>query len=447
MAETNLTGLEIAIIGMSGRFPGAADLDRFADNLKNGIESIAFLTPEELDDAGVEPQLSDDPNYVKSCGCILEQRDSFDAAFFGYTPTEAQTMDPQTRVFLETSWQALEDAGYDPGGYDGLIGLYAGSAWNFHWEALVHIVQGEKALGGFSSWLLANRDNLCTLTSYKLGLKGPAVFVKTTCSTSLVAVHLGCQAILNGECEIALAGGATISSQKRAGYMYQEGMINSPDGHCRAFDDSARGTTGGEGVGVVVLKRLEEAVRDRDHIHAIVKGTAINNDGSRKIGYTAPSIPGQVDVIREAHQVADVEPESITYVETHGSGTPVGDPIELEALRIAFKTDKKGFCQIGSVKTNIGHLDAAAGIAGLLKTVISLKNRFIPPSLHFQTPNAKIDFENSPFRVSTGLTQWKGNGNPLRAGVSSFGIGGTNAHIILEEAPLPLGGAGGGPLH
>lgn len=397
MTETNLTGMEIAVVGMAGRFPGAANIDEFWQNLKNGVETTRFYSDSELLDAGIDPQLLKNPAYVKTGGSILENKDYFDASFFGYTPVEAQVLDPQTRIFMETAWKALEDGGYDPGTYDGLIGLYAGSAWHFSWEVQVHLGGAGNALGSFSSWLLANRDNLCTLTSYKLDLKGPVVFLKTTCSTSLVAIHLASQAILNGECHMALAGGVSLTTSGISGYMYQEGMIQSPDGHCRAFDADAKGTISGEGAGVVLLKRLEDAITDRDHIHAIIKGTAINNDGSRKIGYTAPSIAGQADVIREALTVADVDPETIGYVETHGTGTPVGDPIELEALRMAFDSEKKGFCRIGSVKTNIGHLDAAAGIAGFIKTVLTLKHRAIPPSLLFTRPNPKIDFANTPF--------------------------------------------------
>jgi acyl transferase domain-containing protein/acyl carrier protein len=434
MTNDNLTGLEIAVIGMQGRFPGAKNLDEFWQNLISGIESVTFFSEEELIGARVEPDLVIDQAYVKSRGTILENKDYFDAAFFGYTPVEAETMDPQTRLFLETSWQALEDSGVDPGAYEGLIGLYGGSSWNFHWETRIHLSRQTQPLGEFASWLLYNRDNLCTLVSYKLGLMGPSLFVKTTCSTSLAAVHLACQAILSGECEIALAGGVSITNWEKTGYLYQEGMIHSPDGHCRAFDAEAKGTVSGEGVGIVVLKRLEEAIKDSDHIYAVIKGTAINNDGSRKIGYTAPSIPGQANVIREALHVADVEPESITYVETHGTGTPVGDPIEIEALKTAFKTDKKRFCRIGSIKTNIGHLDAAAGIAGLIKTILALKHKTIPPSLHFQVPNSKIDFENSPFYVNSQPSPWQSDNHPLRAGVSSFGIGGTNVHVVLEEA-------------
>jgi len=441
MSNEEQTGLEIAIIGIWGRFPGAGNLEEFWNNLKQGIESITFYSDEELGETGVESGILEGTAYVKTSGSILENKDCFDAAFFGYKPVEAEIMDPQTRLFFEITWQALEEAGYDPGTYSGLIGLYAGSAWNFNWETRVHLSGRSDTLGGFASWLLANRDNLCTLVSYNLGLNGPSVFVKTTCSTSLVAVHLACQAILNGECEMALAGGVALTQWEKSGYVYQEGMIQSPDGHCRAFDAQAKGTVGGEGAGVVVLKRYEEALEDHDHIHAVIKGTAINNDGSRKIGYTAPSVAGQADVIREALHVADVEPESITYIETHGTGTPVGDPIEIEALATALVPENDGVsdnnytCRLGSVKTNIGHLDAAAGIAGLLKTVLSLKNKHIPPSLHFQTPNPNIPFQKTPFRVNTGLVPWENNRYPLRAGVSSFGIGGTNVHIIVEEAP------------
>ncbi|MCP5105900.1 MAG: polyketide synthase, partial [bacterium] len=427
MTEENTTGMEIAVIGMAGQFPGAKNIDEFWWNLKNGVESFTLFSDEELLEAGVDSQLMENPNYVKSCGGVLENREYFDAAFFGYKPTEAEVADPQTRIFLQCAWHALEDAAYDPGNYKGLIGLYAGSSNHFRWEALTYASGRIDALGPFAAGLHSDRDYLCSRVSYHLGLNGPAVYVKTACSTSLVAVHLAVQAILNGECDMALAGGVSVTNWGSAGYLYQEGMIVSPDGHCRAFDAKAKGTVGGDGVGVVVLKRLEEALEDQDFIHAVIKGTAVNNDGMRKIGFTAPSIDGQAAVIREALQVADVDPETVTYIETHGTGTPVGDPIEIEALKTAFAAEKKGFCGIGAVKTNIGHLDAAAGIAGLIKTVLALKHRALPPSLLFKTPNPRIDFENSPFRVNTRLSEWKTGGHPLRAGVSSFGIGGTNA--------------------
>ncbi|MDQ1352316.1 MAG: family NAD(P)-dependent oxidoreductase [Acidobacteriota bacterium] len=442
MTTGNTTGLEIAVIGMAGRFPGAKDIREFWQNLKNGVESFAFFTEQELLDAGVDPELLKDPNYVKSCGGVLENKEYFDAAFFGFKPTEAEIMDPQTRIFLQCTWHALEDAGYDPGSYKGLIGVYAGSSANFRWEALTYASGRVNILGPFTSTLYTHRDYLCTHVSYNLGLKGPSLYVKTACSTSLAAVHLACQAILNGECDMALAGGVSISTWEISGYLYQEGMIVSPDGHNRAFDARAKGTVGGEGAGTVVLKRLEDAIEDNDHIYAVIKGTAVDNDGSRKIGFTAPSIDGQAEVIREALHVANVDPETISYVEAHGTATPVGDPIEIEALKMAFKTKKKGFCAIGSVKTNIGHLDAAAGIAGFIKTILALVNRQIPPSLHYETPNPNIDFENSPFRVNTTLTPWENPDAPLRAGVSSFGIGGTNVHVILEEYNNASGGQG-----
>ncbi len=437
--HNQLTGLEIAIIGLNGRFPGAADIDMFWENLKNGVESFTFYSDEELIAAGVDSELLNNPGYVKTDGGLLEDKTHFDAGFFGFKPLEAELMDPQTRVFMESTWHALEHAGYgDPASYDGLIGLYAGSGQNFYWEALAHVTGRGQMMGSFAATLFTWRDMLCTRASYQIGLKGPSVYIKTACSTALVAIHIASQAILNGECDMAVAGGVSIMNYGPSGYLYQEGMISSPDGHCRAFDAEGKGTVGGEGVGIVVLKRLEDALADGDTVHAVIKGSAINNDGARKIGYTAPSVSGQVDVIRDAFQVADVDPETITYVETHGTATPVGDPIEIESLVTAYETDKKGYCRIGSVKTNIGHLDAGAGVAGLIKVILSLKNKQIPPSLHYKKPNPNINFEDSPFRVAVELSVWERCGGlPLRAGVSSFGIGGTNAHIILEEAPAP----------
>lgn len=427
------TGLEIAVIGMAGRFPGARDINQFWYNLKNGLESITFYSNEELLDAGVNPELLKNPAYVKGGRGILEDKEYFDASFFGYSAVETELMDPQMRIFHECAWHALENAGYDPFSYDGIIGLYAGASFNLPWEMSSVFSERRNVLGNFATWLLIDRDFLCTRVSYNLNLKGPSVIVKTACSTSLTATHMGCQAILNGECDMALAGGVSITQLEKSGYLYKENMINSLDGHCRAFDAQANGFIEGEGVGIVVLKRLEEAAADRDHIYAVIKGTAANNDGIRKAGYTAPSIDGQSQVISEALQVAEVEPETITYVETHGTGTVVGDPIEIEGLKTAYNTDKKGFCRVGSVKTNIGHLDSAAGVAGLIKTSLALKHKLIPPSLHFKTPNPKIDFQNSPFYVNDKLSEWKRDGHPLRAGVSSFGIGGTNVHTVLEE--------------
>jgi amino acid adenylation domain-containing protein len=428
-------GKEIAVIGMSCRFPGAGNLDQFWSNLKNGIETISFFSEEELEEAGVDHEELSHPDYVKAMG-FLEGIKEFDAGFFDYAPVEAEVMDPQMRLFHEGTWEALEDAGYVPEAYDGLIGLYAGASESFYWKTLAVSSGKIGMLGAFELDKLANKDYLCARTAYKLNLKGPVVFVQTACSTSLVAIHMACRGLLNGEADIALAGGVSIM-QYKAGYIYQEGMIQTPDGHCRAFDDHAEGTLAGSGLGVVAFKRLPEAIADRDHIYAVIRGTAINNDGMQKIGFTAPSVEQQAEVINRALQNAGVEAESIGYVEAHGTGTFLGDPVEIEALNLAFNTNQRGYCGIGSVKTNFGHLDSAAGVAGFIKAVLALKHKQIPPSLHFEIPNSKIDFIDSPFYMSTALKEWE-NGRlpgPCRAGVSSLGLGGTNVHVILEEAP------------
>jgi acyl transferase domain-containing protein len=429
----------IAIIGLSGRFPGAANVEEFWRNLRDGVESISFFTDEELLAAGVDASALTDPEYVRADGALADV-DLFDAAFFGFNPREAETLDPQQRFFLECAWEALEKAGYDPEAYPGLIGVYAGAGESTYRSILYSNPEFVNLVGGFQIALGNNKDHLTTQVSYKLNLKGPSVAVQTACSTSLVAVALACQSLLNYECDMALAGGVTIGVPQKSGYYFEEGGIGSPDGHCRAFDAAAQGTVGGSGVGIVVLKRLAEALSDGDHIHAVIKGAAINNDGSLKVGYTAPSVDGQAKVIEMAQALAGIEPETISYVEAHGTGTPLGDPIEIAALSQAFNagTTKKNFCAIGSVKTNIGHLDAAAGVAGLIKTVLALENRMVPPSLHFTEPNPNIDFSNSPFYVSTALSEWPRDHFPRRAGVSSFGIGGTNAHVVLEEAPAEV---------
>ncbi|MEH2349576.1 MAG: SDR family NAD(P)-dependent oxidoreductase [Nostoc sp.] len=433
----SFTGSEIAIIGLSGRFPGAKDIDEFWDNLQNGVESISFFTDEELLSAGISSSILNDPNYVKA-QAVLEDAELFDAEFFGFNPREAEITDPQHRIFLECAWSALENAGYDSQNYQGAIGVYAGSALNTY---LLNIYLNPNIINSIDPQqliLAGNKDFLTTRVSYKLNLEGPSYAVQTACSTSLVAVHLACQSLLNGECDIALAGGVAISATRKEGYAYTEGGILSPDGHCRAFDADAQGSVGGEGVGIVVLKRLEDALNDRDRIHAVIKGSAINNDGSFKVSYTAPRIDTQAKVIKTAQIVAEVEAETITYVETHGTATALGDPIEIAALTQAFRssTENIGFCAIGSVKTNIGHLDTAAGVTGLIKTVLALKHKQIPPSLHFASPNPEIDFANSPFYVNTKLAEWETNGSPRRAGVSSFGLGGTNVHLVVEEAPV-----------
>ena len=428
----------IAIVGMAGRFPGAPDLAKFWQNLKNGVESIRPFTDAELLAAGVSREELSQPEYVKS-GAVLEDMDMFDAAFFGFSPRDASIMDPQHRVFLECAWAALENAGHGAGTFAGSIGVYAGSGMNSY---MIHNLLTNPALVASAGLFLIrqtgnDKDVLATRVSYELDLHGPSISVQTACSTSLVAVHLACQSLLNQECDMALAGGSTIEFPHGRGYLYREGEILSRDGHCRSFDAESSGTVFSSGAGIVVLRRLEDALADGDTIHAVILGSAINNDGARKAGYLAPSVDGQAEAIAEALGVAGVEPADISYVETHGTGTRVGDPIEIKALTQAFRQDGQaaGSCAIGSLKTNIGHLDTAAGVAGLIKTVLSLKHRQIPPSLHFHKANPLIDFANSPFHVNTDLTEWKTSGGPRRAGVTSLGIGGTNAHVVLEEAP------------
>ncbi|MGE5343914.1 MAG: amino acid adenylation domain-containing protein [Candidatus Omnitrophota bacterium] len=431
---TNHEGVAIAVIGMSGRFPGAGTIEEYWENLKNGVESICFLSDDELNESGAPPDLISNPSYVKAVS-VMDGIEYFDAHFFGYTPNEADIMDPQIRIFHECAWHALEDAGYDPYTYQKRIGCFVGAASNLDWQARVIMAGASLELGVFGRKQFFDKDYIGTRVAHRLNLRGPAISLQTACSTSLVTVHLACQSLLNGECSMALAGGVNIGNYKKTGYLYQDEMIYSSDGHCRAFDAKADGTIFGDGVGAVVLKPLEQAIADCDPIHAVIKGSFINNDGIVKGGYLAPSIEGQASVIQTALRVADVEPESIGYIETHGTGTTLGDPIEIEGLKLAFNTNKKKFCAIGSVKTNIGHLNIAAGIAGLIKTILTVKHGFIPPSLHYQTPNPNIDFENSPFYVNTRLREWRSDECPLRAGISSFGIGGTNVHMVLEEAP------------
>ncbi|MUL39087.1 type I polyketide synthase [Gloeocapsopsis dulcis] len=426
----------IAIIGISGRFPGANGIEDFWKNLRSGVESISLFTDAELIDAGIEPELVHNPDYVKSLA-VLENVDLFDASFFGFNPREAEITDPQHRLFLECAWEALENAGYDSQRCESRIGVYAGAGSNNY--SSLDLNSNRPGLASiFQKGIGNDKDFLATRVSYKLNLTGPSLTVQTACSTSLVATSLACQSLLNYQCDMALAGGVSIHIPQKTGYLYEEGGILSPDGHCRAFDAKAMGTIIGNGVGIVVLKRLSEAIADGDNIYAVIKGSAINNDGSGKVGYTAPSVNGQADVVVEALALAGVEPETISYIEAHGTGTVLGDPIEISALTNVFResTNRKGFCAIASVKTNIGHLDAAAGIAGLIKTVLALKHQQIPPSLNFEQPNPQIDFANSPFYVNTTLKEWKAGSTPRRAGVSSLGIGGTNAHVILEEAPV-----------
>ncbi|MES1243975.1 MAG: thioester reductase domain-containing protein [Acidobacteriota bacterium] len=430
---------DVAVVGMAGRFAGADDLAAFWDNLRRGVDALSTFADEELEAEGVPRELLELPGYVRRRG-VLRGAERFDAALFDFNPREARLLDPQQRVFLETAWEALEDAGCDPARFEGSVGVYAGTSQStWFLSRLLDNPEVARTAGPLEVRLGNDKDFLSTQASYRLNLRGPSVNVSTACSTSLVAVHLACQGLLNRECDLALAGGVSITFPQRSGYVFQEGSILSADGLCRAFDAAASGTVGGDGAGLVALKRLEGALRDGDRVRAVIRGSAINNDGATKIGYTAPSVDGQSAVIAEAQSMAGVEPGSVSYVETHGSATPMGDLVEIRALTRAFRagTERKGFCAVGSVKTNVGHCDSAAGIAGLIKTVLALENRLIPPSLHVEQPHPEIGFEETPFFVASKAIDWNADGEPRRAGVSSFGIGGTNAHVVLEEAPEP----------
>ena len=427
----------IAIIGLAGRFPGAESVAEFWQNLKNGVDSIAFFTDEELAEAGLDPAaLRQDPGFVPAHG-ILKNPEYFDAAFFGINPREAEVMDPQHRLFLETAWEALENAGCDPAQYRGQIGVFGGMSNNTYYLNNLHEHHELQKFAGPAISQGNEKDYLTTRVSYKLNLKGPSVNVNTACSTSLVAIVQACQSLLNFQTDVALAGGVSVTIPQKKGYSYAEGSIRSPDGRIRTFDAEAKGMVTGSGVGVVVLKRLADAMADGDCIHAVIRGAAVNNDGSERVSFAAPGVDGQAEVIAMAHAMAQVDAETISYVEAHGTATPLGDPIEVAALTQAFRasTQARGFCAIGSVKTNIGHLDVAAGVAGLIKTTLALKHKQLPASLNFKTPNPKLDLPNTPFYVNASLADWKSGATPRRAGVSSFGIGGTNAHVVLEEPP------------
>ncbi|HEX7241663.1 MAG TPA: beta-ketoacyl synthase N-terminal-like domain-containing protein, partial [Longimicrobiaceae bacterium] len=429
----SLGGREVAIVGMAGRFPGARDIEELWRNLRSGARSIRRFTEEDLAAAGVSRREIRSPGYVPAGG-MLEGAELFDAAFFGHTPREAMVMNPQQRVFLECAWEALERAGYASRTYGGRIGVYATEGQNRYMLDVLARRELVQAVGELQV-MLSNSASVATLASYKLGLKGPSMSVQTACSSSLVAVHLACQALRCGETDVALAGGVRISVPQRRGYHYQPGGILSPTGECTPFDAEARGSVAGSGAGVVVLKRLEDALADGDLIHAVIRGSAVNNDGDEKVGFTAPRWEGQAEAIREALAVAGVDPADISYVEAHGSGTEVGDPIEVAALAAVFGRGSPGSCALGAVKSSIGHLDAAAGVVGLIKAVLALENEEIPPSPYFRRPNPRIDFERSPFYVNPELRPWARSAVPRRAGVSSFGMGGTNAHVVLEEAP------------
>jgi acyl transferase domain-containing protein len=429
-------GSEIAIVGMNGRFPGAPNLETYWKNLSEGKESIRFFSDGELEKEGIDRSQYENPNYVKA-GTELNDIDKFDASFFGFTPREAEIMDPQQRLFLECCWEVLEIAGHDPEKYLGRIGVYAGVFSSTYLFNLYSNPGLYNSVGELNIRHGNEKDYLATRVSYKLNLKGPSVSVQTSCSTSLVAVHYAVQNLLSGECDMAIAGGVSIVTPQKTGYMYQEGGILSPDGRCRPFDAKAKGTIFGNGVGIVVLKRLEDARNDGDTIYAVIKGSAINNDGADKVGFTAPSVNGQAEVIADAMAMAEVDPLTVGMVEAHGTGTPLGDPIEISALTQVYReqTAERNYCAIGSVKSNIGHLGVASGVAGLIKAALSLHHKKIPPTLHFEEGNPNIDFANSPFYVNTELRDWEEKkGIPRRAAVSNFGMGGTNAHIVLEEA-------------
>ncbi len=432
----------VAIVGMQLRYPGATTLEEFWQNLRNGVESISFFNDAELLAAGFPESLLADPHFVRANPQVGDTA-AFDPAFFGFTPREAEVMDPQIRLMLECSWQALESAGWDADRFAGRIGVFMGANLSNYFMAnlLPQIHELTAGQGAISALTLFNdRDSLATIVSYKLNLKGPSVTVQTYCSTSLVAVHLGCQSLITGDCEMVLAGGVSLNNEPVSGYSYEEGGIKSRDGHCRTFDAAASGTVFGNGVGVVVLKRLDRALADGDTIHAVIRGSAINNDGAIKAGYTAPSVQGQIESISAAIARAGVSPETIGFVEAHGTATLIGDPIEVTALTQAFVAGgatQRQYCALGSAKTNFGHLDRAAGVAGLMKTALTVREGVIPPSLHFENPNPKIDFESSPFFVNTVLRPWETtNGTPRRGLICSLGVGGTNAHAIVEQPPV-----------
>jgi acyl transferase domain-containing protein len=439
-ATNNMPPDAIAIVGMSGRFPKAASVSELWDRLRNGVECISAYADDALRRAGVPEKILTDPNYVKA-GASIENPADFDAELFGFNPREAAVTDPQQRVFLECCHEALEDAGCDPDRFKGAIGVFASATVSTYWHNNLMHGPSLQPVGDLQSLIGNDKDFLTTRVSYKLNLKGPSVNVQTACSSSLVAVHMACQSLLEGACDVALAGGVSVRFPSKMGYLYHPEGILSPDGHCRPFDIGAAGAVPGEGCGVVVLKRLEDAIENGDEIDSIVIGSATNNDGSLKVGFTAPSVEGQSEVIVAAQSMAGVDGDTITCIEAHGTGTRLGDPIEIRALTRAFRmtTSRNAFCALGSIKSNLGHLDAAAGVAGLIKAALQLKNRQIVPTLHFHAPNPELGLEESPFFVNAQLREWRSD-HPLRAGVSSFGIGGTNAHVVLQEPPQARAG-------
>ena len=439
----------IAVIGMAGRFPGADSVSAFWDNLRHGEESVVTLSEEALTAAGVSSKTLADPAYVRRAA-LLDGIEEFDAEFFGMTPVAARMMDPQQRLFLQTAWHAFEDSGYDPTVYDGAIGVFGTSSASGYllYNLMSHrdpkAIVGEGPTTEMINLSLQNdKDYLATHVSHQFNLRGPSLSVQTACSSSLVAVHLACQSLLSGECDMVLAGAASLRVPHDVGYWYESGSMVSALGHCRPFDAKADGTIFGSGVAAVVLKPLQAAIDDGDRIHAVIRGSAINNDGSVKMTYAAPNVAGQAEVIAEAHAVAGVDASTIGFVETHGTGTPLGDPIEIEALRQAFEVstmDRTAPCVLGSVKSNIGHLEVASGITGLVKAILCLKHKAIPPTLHYTAPNPEMHLDRTPFVVQNRYAAWESDA-PRRAGVSSFGVGGTNVHVVVEEAPQPTAGA------
>ena len=440
--DSSFADSDIAIIGLDCRFPGASNYHQFWENLKAGVESIRFFSDEEMKRAGVPESDYLHERYVPAAS-LIEGADCFDHAFFGFSPSEAALMDPQQRVYLESACHALEDAGYGRSSSRALTGVWAGSAMNSY--LLRNLLNNSDKLSAseYQIMILNDKDYLATRAAFKLDLQGPATAVQSACSTSLVAVHMASQALINGECDMALAGGVCVRVPFINGYHYQEGMILSPDGHCRPFDAGAKGTLGGNGVGNIVLKRMNDAIVDGDTIRAVIRGSAVNNDGANKVGFTAPSVDGQAECIAEAMSMAGVEPTDYVYLEAHGTGTQMGDPIEIAALTKAFSefnplgddSAEYQYCAVGSVKSNFGHLDAAAGIAGLIKSILVLQHQAIPATLNFKSDNPALGLDRSPFYINDQFRDLKSHLQPLIAGVSSFGIGGTNAHVIIEEAP------------
>lgn len=427
------SGTDIAVIGMSGRFPGACSIEELWDVLQSGKETTSFFSDEELDPT-IPPELSKSPDYVKARG-VLEQAEYFDSRFFGMNSRMAELMDPQQRIFLEIAWEVLESTGHLPERYDGKVGVFAGSGTNTYYLNNIHTRPDLiSAAGAFQVSTLNEKDYIAMRTAFELDLKGPAVSVYSACSTSLLAIAQAVESLRKGQCDVALAGGSSLTAPIRSGHLYEEGAILSKDGHCRPFDANASGTVFSDGAGVVLLKNRADAERDGDTIYAIIKGVGLNNDGAMKASFTAPNAGGQADTISMAIADAGIDASTISYVETHGTATPLGDPIEIEGLKMAFGSqEEKQFCALGSIKSNMGHLTQAAGVAGFIKTTLALHKKQLPPSLFFEQPNPDIDFENSPFYVNTKFRNWEST-QKRRAGVSSFGVGGTNVHVILEEA-------------